>query len=80
MKYVNVKSDMKNIGVRQNMHLFMTVTSSLCTNIFFGSLIDNGADARPCVLEDHDRETRLNLKLALKIPLVDCALWNTSTK
>ena len=30
--YVHVHSYMKNIGVRQSMHLFITVTSNLCMN------------------------------------------------
>ena len=31
-KYVNVHSDLMNISLRQNMHLFLTVTSNLCIN------------------------------------------------
>ena len=30
--YVHVQSNLNNIGVRQNMRLFMTVTSNLCIN------------------------------------------------
>ena len=30
--YVHVQSDLMSIGVRQNMHLFMTITSNICIN------------------------------------------------
>ena len=45
-----------------------------------GDHIDNKSDAHIFVLEDNNRETKLNLKHTLKTVLVDCALWNMSTK
>ena len=47
---------------------------------YCGALIDNREDALIYYLNDNDRETNLNLKNLLKVSLVYCALWNTSTK
>ena len=54
--YVHVKSDVKNIYVRQNMHLIMTVTSNPCINQIVWDLVDNRSDEPICVLEDNGRE------------------------
>ena len=51
---------------KTNMHLFITFASNLCINNLFWYLMYNRADAPICVLEDNDRETKLNLKYPLK--------------
>ena len=56
-----------NIWVRLNIHLFMTVTSNHCiNNNKIGALIDNIEDGHIFVLDNNDRETKLNLVHALK--------------
>ena len=51
--YVYVHSDMMNISVRKNMHLFLTVTSNFCIDKnFCGDLIDNRSCAPIFVLEN----------------------------
>ena len=65
--YVHVQSDLMGICVRQNMHFFYASHfKPLHQSKFCGGLIDNRADAPIFVLEDNDRETKLNLKHSLK--------------
>ena len=53
--YVHVQSDLINVSVRKNMHLFMTVTSKLFINQFFGDIVYNRAYAPIYVLNNNDR-------------------------
>ena len=65
--YVHFQSELMNMSVRQNIHLFMTVTSNHCiNNNKIGALIDNIEDGHIFVLDNNDRETKLNLVHALK--------------
>ena len=78
--YVYFKSDMKNICVRQNIHLFLTFISTLHRPKFCEALIYNRLGAHIFVLDDNYRETKLNLTHAMKISLMYYSLYNMSEK